>query len=66
MCPVLCEKRVIDETCTMSVDESELYPECVVTRAMAKKAEREPQNVAIGVIYLAIHRACEIQQNCFY
>ncbi len=34
MYPVLCEKHVI---CTISVDESELYPECVVTRDMAKK-----------------------------
>ncbi len=41
MCPVLCEKPVVDETCTLSVVEFLLYPECVVTRAMTKKAERE-------------------------
>ncbi len=39
MCPVLCEKSAIDETCTMPVDESEIYPECVVIRAMAMQAE---------------------------
>ncbi len=36
MCPVLCEKPVLDETCTLSVDEPQLYPDCVVTRAMTK------------------------------
>ena len=41
VCPVLCEKPVVDETCTLSAVESQLYPECVVTRAMTKKAERE-------------------------
>ncbi len=41
MCPLLCEKPVVDETCTMSVDESQLYLECVVTRAMATKAKRK-------------------------
>ena len=41
MCPFLCEKPVVDETCTLSADESQFYPECVVTRAMAKKATRE-------------------------
>ncbi len=49
MCHVLCEKHVTDETCTMSVDESELYPECVVTRVMAKKVERKSQNDVTGV-----------------
>ncbi len=31
LCPVLCEKPVIDDTCTctISVDESELYTECI-------------------------------------
>ncbi len=42
-CPVLCEKHVIEETCTLSVDESQLYPECVVTRAMDTKAKGELQ-----------------------
>ncbi len=27
LCPVLCEKPVIDDTCKLSVGESELYPE---------------------------------------
>ncbi len=36
VCPVLCEKPVIGETCTLSAVESQLYPECVVTRAMTK------------------------------
>ncbi len=40
-CPVLCEKPVVDETCTLSADVPQLYPECAITRAMAKKAERE-------------------------
>ncbi len=40
-CPVLCEKPVVDEIFTLSVDESQLYPECVVTRATAKRAKRE-------------------------
>ncbi len=31
---------MIGENCTMSVHESELYQECVVTSAMAKKAAR--------------------------
>ncbi len=30
MCPVLCEQPVINETCTLSVDESQLYPGRVV------------------------------------
>ncbi len=34
----LCEKPVIDETLTMSADESDLYTKCVVTRAVDKKA----------------------------
>ncbi len=38
---MLCEKPVVDETCTLLTVESQLYPECVVTRAMAKKAEME-------------------------
>ena len=36
MCPVLCEKPVLDETCTLSVGESQLHPEYVVTRAMTR------------------------------
>ncbi len=39
VCPVLCEKPVVDEICTMPVDESQLYPEGGVTRAIAKKAK---------------------------
>ncbi len=35
---------MIDDTCTMPVDESELYPGCAVTRAVSKKAERELPN----------------------
>ncbi len=49
MCPVLCEKPVVDETYTLSVDESQLYPECVVTRAMAKKAKKESYSDASNV-----------------
>ncbi len=37
-------------TYTLSADESQLYPECVVTRAMAKKAKRETQYDATGVM----------------
>ncbi len=40
---------MINETCRMSVEESELYPECVVIIAMVKKPERESQNVVTGV-----------------
>ncbi len=40
---------MVDETCTLSVDESQLYPECVVTRAMAKKAERESHSDVTNV-----------------
>ncbi len=40
MCPVLCEKPVIDKTCTLSVNVSQLFPECVVPRAMAKKSKK--------------------------
>ncbi len=47
MRPVLCEKSVIDETCKLSVDESELYPDYVVTRAMAKNTEASQNNVTI-------------------
>ncbi len=48
-CPVLCEKPVIDETCSMSVIVPELYPGYVVTRAMDKKFERESQSDVTGV-----------------
>ncbi len=41
MCPVLYKEPVIDDTCKMSDQESELYPECIVTRDI--KVERESQ-----------------------
>ncbi len=44
MCPVLCKKRVVEETCTLSADESQLYSECLVTRAMTKKVEIESRS----------------------
>ncbi len=35
MCPVLCKRLVLDQTCTMPVDDPELYLECAMTRVMA-------------------------------
>ncbi len=49
MCPRLCEKHVIEEKCTLSVDYSQLYPECVVTRPMAKKAKQELHSDVTGL-----------------
>ncbi len=43
MCPVLCEKPV------MSVDKSELQPECDATRVMSQKPERESENDVSGI-----------------
>ncbi len=40
---------MIDETYTMSVEESALHPEYAVTQDMAKKTERESQNAVNGV-----------------
>ena len=34
ICPVLCLQPVIDKTCKLSVEESEWYLKCVVTRSM--------------------------------
>ncbi len=47
---MLCEKRVIHETCKVSVNESELYPDCAMTRAVTtKKAKKESRNDVSGV-----------------
>ena len=45
MCFVLYEKSLIGETCTMSADEPELDPKCVVTIAKAKNAQAKVLNV---------------------
>ncbi len=44
MCHVLCEKPLVKETCTLSTDESQLFPECVVTRTMARGSTPETQS----------------------
>ena len=40
MCPVVCKKSVTSIISEMSDEMSELYPECVVSRSIAKGLKR--------------------------
>ena len=49
ICPSSCQKPVVHETCNISSEMWDLYPESVVTRDMTNRARGEPEEDEIGV-----------------